>query len=330
MEGTPIADSGAGAAGVTHLRALGTTVTMAVDQVDALDVAESVLRHELDAIDRACSRFRADSELLNVCTAGGRPVRVSALLYEAVFVACAVAEMTGGAVDPTVGRAVEELGYDRDFAEVRAFDAPLCRRPVPAPGWWRIDLDDRTRSVAVPSGMSIDLGATAKALVADRAAYRIASATNSGALVCVGGDVSVSGPPPDGGWPVGIAMDSTRPFEAGPVVSIEAGGLASSSTTVRAWRRGGRCLHHIVDPATGDCASDHWRLVTTAGASCVDANAFSTAGVVWGESAPDRLERLDVPARFVRHDGVVSAVGRWPADPGEETIDAVLSEVGGP
>jgi thiamine biosynthesis lipoprotein len=113
-------------------------------------------------------------------------------------------------------------------------------------------------------------------------------------------------------------------------VSIEAGGLASSSTTVRAWRRGGRCLHHIVDPTTGDCASDHWRLVTTAGSSCVEANAFSTAAVVWGESAPDRLERLDVPARFVRHDGVVTAVGRWPADQGARTIDAVLSEVVGP
>lgn len=329
MEGTSVAGSRARAAGITHLHALGTTVTMAVDRVDALDVAESVLCHELDAIDRACSRFRADSELHNLYTAGGRPVRVSALLYEAVSVACAVAERTGGAVDPTVGHSVEALGYDRDFAEVPAFGGPLRRRPVPAPGWWRIDLDDRARSVAVPAGVRIDLGATAKALVADRAARRIASATNSGALVCVGGDVSVSGSPPDGGWPVGIAVDSTAPFEAGPVVSVAAGGLASSSTTVRAWRRGGRRLHHIVDPATGNCANDHWRLVTAAGASCVDANAFSTAAVVWGESAPGRLERLGVPTRFVRYDGVVSWVGGWPADQGNGNIEGAEPEVVG-
>ena len=171
---------------------------------------------------------------------GGRPVRVSELLYEAVSVACVVAERTGGAVDPTVGHAVAALGYDRDLAEVAKIGEPLLNRPVPAPGWWLIEFDERTRSIAVPLGVSLDLGASAKALVADRAACRIASITKSGTLVCVGGDVAVSGPPRDNGWPVGIAVDSSEPFEAGPVVSVTAGGLASSSTAVRTWHRGTR------------------------------------------------------------------------------------------
>lgn len=155
---------------------------VAVDHLDALSAAEAVLRHELGAIDLACSRFRADSELQRVHAAAGRPVRVRALLHEAISVACAVAERTGGAVDPTVGHAVEALGYDCDFADVEAFGEPLRTRPVPAPGWWLIDLDNRTRSVAVPAGVSIDLGATAKALVADRAACRIATTTNFGRI----------------------------------------------------------------------------------------------------------------------------------------------------
>lgn len=314
MEGVPVASPGAPAAGVVHLRALGTTATVAVDRLDAIELAEAVLRRELDAIDRACSRFRADSEVHHLCAGDGRPVRVGALLYEAVSVACAVAERTGGAVDPTVGTAVEALGYDRDFSEVPSQGPALRARPVPAPGWWRIDLDDRARSIALPRGVRLDLGATAKALVADRAACAIASDTGAGVLVCVGGDVAVAGAAPEGGWPVGIAENSAGPFEAGPVVSVVAGGLASSSTAVRAWHRGSRSVHHIVDPATGDCAGDHWRLVTAAGATCVDANAWSTAAIVWGESAPERLEHLGVPARFVRHDGVVSTVARWPAD----------------
>src|ERR1019366_4213509 len=166
---------------------------------------ESVLRDELEAIDRACSRFRSDSEIWRLYR-DGRPVEASPLLYEAVSVACAVAELSGGAVDPTVGDAVEALGYDRDFAEVAAIGEPLVTRPVPAPGWWLIELNDQTRSIAVPGGIRLDLGASAKALVADRAARRIASMTNSGTLVCVGGDISVSGPAPHGGWPAGMAV----------------------------------------------------------------------------------------------------------------------------
>src|ERR1700688_2509452 len=230
MDGAPLANTVVPAAGVTHMRALGTTVTLAVGHSDALQVAEAVLRDELDANDHACSRFRPDSEIWNLY-AGGRFVQASALLFEAVSVASVVAERTGGAVDPTVGQAVEALGYDRDFAEVPAIGASLRTKPVPAPGWWLVELDNKTHSVAVPSGVRLDLGATAKALVADRAAARIASVTQSGALVCVGGDVSVSGPPPEGGWPVGIAVDCSGPFDAGPVVSVSVGGLASSSTT---------------------------------------------------------------------------------------------------
>lgn len=170
MKGTPVAEPGSPAAGVMHLRALGTTVTVAVDRVDAMEVAEVVLRHELEAIDRACSRFRGDSELYDLYAGGGRPVQVGALLFEAVSVACAVAQDTGGAVDPTVGRAVEALGYDRDFADVPSRRASRHTAPIPAPGWWCIDLDEEARSIAVPTGVRLDLGATAKALVADRAA----------------------------------------------------------------------------------------------------------------------------------------------------------------
>jgi len=329
MGGGPLVKTEERAAGVTHMRALGTKVTLAVDHDGDLRVAEVALRHELAAVDHACSRFRSDSEIQNLSAMGGRPVRVSELLYEAVSVACLVAERTGGAVDPTVGRPVAALGYDRDFAEVAEIGEPLPIQPVPAPGWWLIELDERTRSIAVPPGVSLDLGASAKALVADRAACRIASITKSGALVCVGGDVAVSGPPRDHGWPVGIAVDSSGPFEGGPVVSVTAGGLASSSTAVRTWHRGTRRLHHIVDPTTGDCASDHWRLVSVAAVSCVEANAFSTAAIVWGESAPDRLATIGLPARLVRHDGVVSTVARWPSEPSAEMGSASVQRAGG-
>jgi len=315
--------------GETQFRALGTTATLVVERPAALGLATAILRAELEAIDRTCSRFRADSEIRSLCAGAGQVVPVSALLFEAVAAACSVAERTGGAVDPTVGHAVEWLGYDRDFAALPAIGSPLRGAPEPAPGWWCIEFDEHPPRVRVPAGVQLDLGATAKALAADRAATRISSTTGSGVLVSLGGDVAVGGPPPQDGWPIGIAENSSGRFDAGPMVCITEGGVASSSTVVRGWRRGGRRLHHIVDPATGDVASEHWRLVSVAARSCLDANAASTAVVVWGEEALDRLQALGLPARLVRHDGAVATVGGWPPDaPGLVVVDHKREVVG--
>jgi thiamine biosynthesis lipoprotein len=299
--------------GVTHLRAWGTTVTLAVDRYQALEEAEAIVHDELEAMDRACSRFRPDSEIHHLYT-GGVAVAVSPLLYQAVTVSLEVAERTGGAVDPTVGQAVEALGYDRDFAAVPSTGPALTEPPSAAPGWWTVECDPGRRTVRLPATVRLDLGATAKALVADRAAARIASVTGSGVLVSVGGDVAVAGSTPSDGWPVAIAVDSSGPVGAEPVVAVTGGGVASSSTLVRSWRRGNHRFHHIVDPATGTSASNHWHLVTVAAASCVDANAASTAAIVWACGAADRLQAMGLPARLVRHDGTVITVAGWPSD----------------
>lgn len=73
-------------------------------------------------------------------------------------------------------------------------------------------------------------------------------------------------------------------------------------------------VHHIVDPTTGRSTSPYWQLVSTVGASCVDANALSTAAVVWGNQAIERLRPFGQAVRLVRHDGEVFTVGGWPDD----------------
>ena len=96
------------------------------------------------------------------------------------------------------------------------------------------------------------------------------------------------------------------------MVSLTGGGLATSSTTVRRWERGPVALHHIVDPATGLPAASCWRTVSVAAATCVDANAAATASIVWGERAPEWLDRHRLPARLVGVDGRVGRVSGWP------------------
>jgi thiamine biosynthesis lipoprotein len=88
--------------------------------------------------------------------------------------------------------------------------------------------------------------------------------------------------------------------------------VATSSTTVRRWRRGGDTLHHLIDPRTGLPADGPWRTATASAATCVDANIASTAAIVLGAGAEAWLEAAGVPARLVDQAGAVTRVGGWP------------------
>ncbi|WP_410573482.1 FAD:protein FMN transferase [Amycolatopsis sp. cmx-4-61] len=316
----------------TAFPALGTTAELLVTDPTRLGEAVALLREEVAAIDLACSRFREDSEISRLHAAAGRQVRVGRLLAEAVDVALRAARLTGGLVDPTVGAAVRALGYDRDFPLVAADrDIATADRdtagspagaasrgaaPHPAPGWHRVLFDPGRRLVVLPRGVHLDLGATAKALAADRAARRISATVGCGVLVNLGGDLRAAGPPPPGGWLVALGDDHAE-AAAHPDATVglhRDGALATSGTTRRRWRRGGRTVHHIVDPRTGDVPEARWRTVTVAAGSTVDANTASTAAIVLGADAPGWLARRHLPARLVGVGGDVVTTPGWPAE----------------
>jgi thiamine biosynthesis lipoprotein len=296
---------------IARFPALGTTAEITVLDAAALSDAIEVLERELAAIDLACSRFRDDSEIVRLSRSGGRWVSTSRLLRRALAAGIDAAEATGGAVDPTVGASMRALGWDADFRLVVSRRDPARIEVMPAAGWRRIELDDEHGRVRVPVGVELDLGATAKALAADRAAAAAFRATGSAVLVNLGGDIAVAGPAPAGGWPIRVT-DDHRLSVGGQVIALAAGGLATSSTTVRRWRTSEGVVHHVVDPRTGRPAPEVWRTASVAAATCVDANAASTAAIVLGEGASSWLEARGLAARLVRPDGRIVLTGGWP------------------
>jgi FAD:protein FMN transferase len=299
----------------THtFEAIGVVNHVVVEDDEVLEAASRIAVAEIEALDLACSRFRDDSELALLNREPGRPVPVSELLFDAVSTALEAAAATDGVVDPTVGRSLRGLGYDRSFEIVVGRGGTPRFAFVPAGGWRAIELDGDRRTIVVPRGYELDLGATAKALAADRIAGQIAAETGSAVLVSLGGDIAVAGAPA-GGWPVLIAEDSRAPVGgAGPVVAVHGGGLATSSTTVRRWQAGEIEVHHVVDPRTGAPAAGPWRTVSVAAATCVEANTAATASIVLGDAALAWLESRGLAARLVAYDGSVVRAGGWPAD----------------
>lgn len=320
--------SGAGEAGETAggaWAALGMLVQLVVTSPQELGAARELLEAELLALDLACSRFRGDSELVavgDVARTAAAPVTmsVSPLLAEAVAVSLRAAQLTDGDVDPTVGGALADLGYDRDFAEISRSEQPDQGGPNVGvrviPGWRSVRVDVDRRRLTVPPGVWLDLGATVKGWAADRAAARIAAAVGCGVLVSLGGDTAVAGEPPDGGWRIRVQDKTALPAEAvvGPsqVVTIRDGGLATSSTSARRWRHGGDVLHHILDPRTGRPAAPVWRTVSVAAVTCADANTAATAAIIRGHQAVPWLTSIGLPARLVAHNGIVSTLNGWP------------------
>jgi len=290
-----------------------TRIEVVVTDPAVVVAASRLLDDELDRVEAAASRFRDDSEVCRLRReSDGGPVAVSPDLVMLVGVALQAANVTGGAVDPTVGGALCRLGYDRDFAAVADGVAGALPEAAPVPGWRSVVVDAEACTVTVPAGTLLDLGATAKAWAADRAAATIASRLGCGVLVSLGGDLAVESAP-DGGFAVGVADICGDP-DAPTAVSIASGGLATSGIGNRHWLLGGAPVHHVVDPSTGLPAATPWRTVTVAAGSSVDANTASTASLVLGGAAPAWLADRCLPARLVAHDGAVVTVAGWPDD----------------
>jgi thiamine biosynthesis lipoprotein len=285
---------------------------VAVADPAALDAARERTDEVIAQFDLACSRFREDSELSAVNGADGAAMQVSELFLDAVSAALRAASLTAGDVDPTVGESLMALGYDRDFGELGTRRMYSIAR---VPGWQSVELDPDRSTIQVKRGVRLDLGATAKALAADRAAERAAASAGCGVLISLGGDLAIRGDAPDGGWRVRVTDDHRAGFDApGQWITLESGGLATSSTTVRSWHAGSEELHHLIDPASGRPVDGIWRTATVAAASCLDANIASTAAIVRGERAAPWLESLGLPSRLVSVDGNVRHLARWPVE----------------
>jgi thiamine biosynthesis lipoprotein len=286
-------------------QAIGTYVHVLLTEARVLPAAQRVVRDELAELDRSCSRFRADSELMRLVPG---PNRVGAVLAGALVAALQVARDTDGLVQPTLGRALRAAGYDRTFGQLPADGPASLVLPVDPQAWRQVSVTGQV--VTLPEGVDLDLGATAKAWAADRIAARLAE-LDTGVLVNLGGDLALAGPVPAGGWTVDIAdRPGAAPLQT---VALESGGLATSSTTARTWRRGGEVLHHILDPLTGRPAPPVWRCVTVCAPTCLAANAVSTAAVVLGAEAPEWVAATGLPACLRGAAGSVVRLNGWPS-----------------
>lgn len=290
-------------------------VRVTVTRPQALPAAKQHLVALMAEVALAADRFSPHSGLSRINDGAGRLVPVSRRTVELVDVALEAARRSDGTVDPTVGAHLVAAGYDRDIADLRdRHVTPTVVEGAPLPTWTAVQVDHTLLRVGVPTGMALDLGATAKAWTVDTAARTIARACGTAVLVEIGGDLAVSGDVTTP-WQVTVAeRPSSLGGRAAQRLGLVHGGLATSTTTARRWRTPAGDAHHVIDPRTGRPADGPWRTATVWAATALQANTASTAAIVLGDAAVDVLERQHVAARLVDHGGRVHTVGDWPSD----------------
>jgi thiamine biosynthesis lipoprotein len=247
------------------------------------------VRELFDARDRRFSRFIEGSELnrVNACPLG--VAVLSEELSSMLLLALDAARATGGLVTPAVGDALLRAGYDRDIAALPADGEPV--EPARAPSLDSLSL--RGNVLLRTERDVLDLNGVVKSKTVDDALALLGSG-----WVSAGGDVATTVP-----LQVGLP--------AGGSVTLDGGGLATSSVAVRTWKRGGEIHHHLIDPATGAPARTPWRDVSVAAENCVAADVAAKAALLLGPAGPSWLDRRNLPGRFVTHRGAVHVNETW-------------------
>ncbi|HZR96196.1 MAG TPA: FAD:protein FMN transferase [Gaiellaceae bacterium] len=296
-------------------RAVGTTCLAAVTTRDGeLRLARAALDaavREVEACERALSRFDAASDLSRLNAGAGTWVAVDVRLREALRLALRARAATGGRFDPTILPALAAAGYDRSFEQIEA-------RPPRRLEHWRpgaaVEVGDDGRARVV-RGAAVDLGGIGKGYAADRAlaAMRSAWPRLPGALVDLGGDVALAGETPEGGpWRIDVGDPHHPPAVLGRL-AVCGGGIATSGRAVRRFGPGG-ALHHLIDPATGAPAVPGPLAVTVVARDAAEAEAHATALAIASddEAAAHVRRNPHVAALVVPQAGAPRILGELP------------------
>jgi thiamine biosynthesis lipoprotein len=267
---------------------MGTEIELLV-QADEAEVEVAAAEAEFRRLEGLLTRFDPSSELSCLNEAGS--FQAGPELLEVVELALAGRAITAGRFDPTVHDALVEAGYDRTFDELPE-DGPAPPAGNACGGAVRID----GNRIELEEGVRLDLGGIGKGYAAEQAATILAAA--GPCLVNAGGDIALRGV----AWTIAVQPELT--------LELSGGGLATSGRDRRAWRRGGRELHHLIDPVTGEPAACDLLRATVVAPDAIQAEIWAKALFLAGShAAAAEADSQRLPCVLVTRSGETRLAG---------------------
>ncbi|MDP0491437.1 MAG: FAD:protein FMN transferase [Verrucomicrobiota bacterium JB023] len=258
-----------------------------------------IVEEELALVIRQMSHYAEDSELTRFNQApAGRWQKLSPEFFTVLHRALAIARITGGRYDPTLGQISRRNGFGPEMHE-----APVRKNP---PGWAALQLADDRLEARHEGQCFLDLSSIAKGYALDLIGESLERRGVLNYLFEIGGEFRGSGIKPDG-QPWWVDLDPFRGSHAGhPVIRVALCGvsLATSGTAVQSIVEGGQLRHHLIDPRTGSSVESDLRAVSVLASSCLEADAWATALFLMGpEDGLALAANRGIAAYFVIADG---------------------------
>ncbi|MEO8394148.1 MAG: FAD:protein FMN transferase [Chloroflexota bacterium] len=289
-------------------RAMGCTVEAQLQTAEDGAAQMATLPAQFEKLEAQLSRFRPESDLMQLNARAGQWTVVSAALYENIALAKHGARLTNGLYNPLVLPALIASGYNRSF---ETLDAVQPGTAGVVGDWQAIQLRRRTSEVCLPEGNALDLGGIAKGWAAAQIADQLAQ--YGACLMSVGGDIAARNAPiGEAGWRISIAdPDSTLPLCE---LTLCDSAVVTSGIDYRRWQTvDGQPRHHIIDPRTGLSAETDVRTVSIVHPHAPTAEAFAKAVLLLGSrSGLEWLnQQWDASGLVVRSDGAVLTTSNW-------------------
>ena len=266
------------------------------------EAIRGLVEERLDAVDRAMSTYRDDSEISRFNQlAAGESLVFSEETWAVLELAWRVREDSGGAFDPTVGPLVDAWGFGapgRDAEPTPVADDRLAEMRS-AIGAIEL-LSEELRVLKLEDGSALDLSAIAKGWATDRVSEGLSHAGFANHLVEVGGEVRTAGhSPASDAWRIAIERPPVPATDSPPSAPIAApedatgpglqrilpffdGSLATSGDYRNYWERDGVRYSHTIDPRTGRPVEHALASASVSHESCAVADAYATALLVLG------------------------------------------------
>ena len=247
---------------VARTRAMATDVTVrmvlrgrAVSSPDGLRAAQVALGEGVAVFGRVeteCTRFDPTSALMRANADPRGWVSVPRTCYQSLHEAWLAYQRTGGLFDPRVLQELLSFGYDHSLpfsgGSVAVDRATADQTPSAPRASWVPDFRPGTRQVHL--GEPVDLGGIGKGLAVRWARDRLRADCDD-FLIEAGGDCYCAGQEPQG-RPWGIAVEDPMGGDAVAVLWLTDRACTTSSIRLRRWTVGGRPVHHLIDPRTGE------------------------------------------------------------------------------
>lgn len=249
------------------------------------------------------------SDVWRINHSGGQPVTVDQDTLTVLETALFYAELSEGAVDPTIGSLSSLWNFGSQQKEIVPSPTSI-EEALSHVDYRLLSLEGRQVTLKDPQAR-IDLGFIAKGFIGDQIREFLLSKGVSSALINLGGNVVAIGCRPDGS-PFRIGIQ--KPFAAAgtPALTLDLSqtSVVSSGNYERYFIKDGQLYHHILSPHTGYPAQSGLSQVTILSASSVDGDALSTLCFILGcEKAARLLENYpDIQAVFITEDGDIRSV----------------------